>query len=293
VGYISYNRILNLIKLDMYFKNVVFLSVMLLTLFSCGGSDDGGEEPVVITSCSGEVVDALPTGNNDVLIWAEEFNEDGSPCSKNWTYDLGTGSWGWGNGESQYYTRDNAVVENGVLKIIAKKENYQDSQYTSARIKTQGRFNFTYGRIDVRAKLPASQGTWPAIWMLGSNFTQVGWPHCGEIDIMEQTGNNKNKSLGTVHWWSTDHNASYGLTTAVANASTQFHVYSCEWTDKAVKIYVDDVKYFEMTNSSSLPFYNKDFFIILNVALGGTLGGAIDSNFTEDTMEIDYVRVYQ
>ena len=163
-------------------------------------------------------------------IWADEFFENGSPNSSNWTYDLGAG--GWGNAEAQTYTQntENVNVENGVLKIIAKSNG--SGGYTSARIKSQGKFDFTYGRVDVRAKLPASAGTWPAIWMLGSNFESVGWPKCGEIDIMEQTGWDKNKVLGTCHWFdtATASHASYGLDTTVSNATSEFHVYSLEWT---------------------------------------------------------------
>ena len=126
------------------------------------------------------------------LIWSDEFDANGAPNSANWGYNTGTGDNGWGNNESQYYTDrlDNAIVENGVLKITAKKESFGGSEYTSARLITAGKFEFTYGRVDVRAKLPAGGGVWPAIWMLGANFGTVGWPACGEIDIMEYVGNN-------------------------------------------------------------------------------------------------------
>ena len=227
------------------------------------------------------------------LVWEDDFNTDGAPDNTKWTYDLGTGSNGWGNGESQSYTNDseNVIVEDGSLKITAIKEG---ANYTSARIKSQGLYEFTYGRVEVRAKLPASQGTWPAIWMLGSNFTTVGWPQAGEIDIMEQTGGDKTRVLGTCHWFNTagSNNASYGENTIVENSSSEFHLYTVEWTEGAIKIYVDDVQYYELTNSVDLPF-NADFFLILNVAMGGSLGGNIDPAFTEDTMEIDYVKVFQ
>ena len=226
------------------------------------------------------------------LVWEDDFNTDGAPDATNWTYDLGAG--GWGNGELQTYTNtaDNAKVEGGSLIITAKADG--SGGYTSARLKSEGLRQFTYGRIEVKAKLPAAAGTWPAIWMLGSNFSTVGWPTSGEIDIMEQTGADKNTTLGTLHWFDTasSSNASYGETTAVADASSEFHLYTVEWTDAAIKIYLDDVKFFEMTNSAALPF-NADFFLILNVAMGGSLGGTVDAAFTEDTMEIDYVKVYQ
>ena len=226
------------------------------------------------------------------LVWEDDFNTDGAPDATNWTYDLGDG--GWGNGEVQTYTNsaENAKVLDGSLIITAKADG--SGGYTSARLKSQGLRKFTYGRIEVRAKLPASAGTWPAIWMLGSNFTTVGWPTCGEIDIMEQTGANKETTLGTLHWYNTagSNNASYGESTPVADASSDFHLYTVEWSDTSIKIYLDDVSFFEMANDSTLPF-NADFFMILNIAMGGTLGGDIDPSFTEDTMEIDYVKVFQ
>lgn len=226
------------------------------------------------------------------LVWSDEFNTAGAPNAATWTYDLGAG--GWGNGEAQTYTNsaDNVIVADGVLKITAKKDG---TSYTSARLKTQGLKDFGYGRLDVYAKLPAAQGSWPAIWMLGSNFDTVNWPKCGEIDIMEQTGANKNETLGTLHWYNTAGlaKASYGKTTAITNVSSQFHLYSLERTKESIKIFVDDVKFFEMTNDATLPFYDKDFFMILNVAMGGSLGGTIDGAFTEASMEIDYVRFYQ
>ncbi|MFY7709163.1 glycoside hydrolase family 16 protein, partial [Tenacibaculum sp. MEBiC07804] len=152
------------------------------------------------------------------LVWEDDFNTDGAPDATKWTYDIGTGTNGWGNNEVQYYTdrADNAVVSNGNLIITAKKEDFSGSGYTSARLKTQGLYNFTYGRVEVRAKLPGDAGTWPAIWMLGSNFPTVGWPECGEIDIMEQTGADKNTVLATCHWFDTGNNikADFGQTTS-------------------------------------------------------------------------------
>lgn len=231
----------------------------------------------------------------DPPAWADEFFQDGAPNNENWTYDLGDG--GWGNDEVQTYTNNssNVKVEDGLLKIIAKANG---TGYTSSRLKSQGLYQFTYGRVDIRAKLPSSAGTWPALWMLGSDYTTVGWPRCGEIDIMEQTGWDKNKTLGTLHWYNTasSGHASYGLDKTVSTSTTEFHVYSVEWNASSIKILVDDVQFFVMNSGSSSvsssPF-TSDFFLILNVAMGGSLGGDIPANFTEDSMEIDYVRVYQ
>lgn len=226
------------------------------------------------------------------LVWSDEFNTDGAPDAANWTYDLGAG--GWGNGEVQTYTSnaENVIVEGGVLKITAKADG--SGGYTSARIKSQGLQQFTYGKIEISAKLPSAEGTWPALWMLGSNFPTVGWPQSGEMDIMEQTGWDKGTTLGTCHWFDngTNANASYGETTAVANASTEFHLYSIEWDETSIKISLDEVPYMTLANNPDLPF-NADFFFIMNIAMGGTLGGTINPAFTEDTMEVDYIRVYQ
>ncbi|UAM99173.1 family 16 glycosylhydrolase [Polaribacter litorisediminis] len=223
------------------------------------------------------------------LAWEDDFNTDGAPDATKWTYDLGAG--GWGNGELQTYTNEseNVIVENGSLKIIAKANG---AAYTSARLKSQGLYEFTYGRVEVRAKLPASQGTWPAIWMLGSNFTTVGWPESGEIDIMEQKGQDKNTVLSTIHY--PENSAGNGPSQSIelSTSTTEFHNYSVEWTDTKIEFYVDDVSYHVLSNDESLPF-NADFFLILNVAMGGTLGGDVDPGFTEDLMEIDYVKVFQ
>jgi hypothetical protein len=161
-------------------------------------------------------------------------------------------------------------------------------------------YEFMYGKVEVRAKLPKSQGTWPAIWMLGSSFSSIGWPYCGEIDIMEQSGQDKSKVLGTCHWngnglYPSGDNyspASYGTTQPVSNVDSDWHIYSVDWTINHIKIYIDGINYFSMNTVNTQPF-NDPFFILLNVAMGGTLGGAIDPAFTEDVMEIDYIRVYQ
>lgn len=230
------------------------------------------------------------------LIWADEFDGNGTPNAANWTYDLGAG--GWGNGEAQHYTNrtDNAVVEAGMLKITAKAESFNGSNYTSARLKSQGLFDFTYGRVDIRAKLPSGAGTWPALWLLGSNFPTVGWPACGELDIMEHVGNNPNQILAAIHTPSSFGNTvNKGLTT-IPNVSTEFHVYSINWSANQISFLVDDEIYYTYNPANKTlqnwPF-NADQFLIMNIAMGGTLGGTIDSSFSASTMEVDYVRVYQ
>ena len=235
---------------------------------------------------------------NTSLIFSDEFNGTGTPDANKWTYDLGTGSGGWGNNESQYYTNrtDNVSIANGILKITAKKESYQGAEYTSTRMKTQGKFDFKYGKVEVRAKLPLGGGTWPAIWMLGSNITTAGWPACGEVDIMEHAGNRQGIVQSAMHTPSSYGNTSNVGSQTLADVSTAFHVYAVEWTSQSMVFSVDGVVHYTYNpatkNSSTWPFDAKQF-LILNVAMGGTFGGGIDAVFTQSSMEIDYVRVYQ
>ncbi|MRX39792.1 family 16 glycosylhydrolase [Flavobacterium sp. LC2016-23] len=228
------------------------------------------------------------------LVWSDEFNTDGAPDASKWVYDLGNGTNGWGNSEKQNYTNaaSNVIVQGGNLKITAKKEASGGFDYSSARLKSEGKYAFTYGKVEVRAKLPTGGGTWPAIWMLGANYATNFWPACGEIDIMEHVGNSQNLIHGTLHY--PGHSGGNGNTGSktIPNVSTEFHVYKTIWSPAAVKIYVDDELIHSVANDASLPF-NKDFFLILNVAMGGNFGGNIDPAFSQSSMEIDYVRVYQ
>ena len=250
----------------------------------------------VVASGSGGQAKSISTTVNVVvkfgLIWSDEFNTPGAPDPSKWTYDIGGG--GWGNNEQEYYTSrsSNVYVSNGTLKIVANKEAYNGSNYTSARMKTQGLYSFQYGRMDVMAKLPASTGTWPAIWMLGNDITTAGWPACGEIDIMEQNGSAKSTIFGTLHYPTEKNPNGDGATQSLSTASTAFHKYSTIWSATSIQLLIDDVVYYTLPNSSSIPF-NQNFFVILNIAMGGNFGGSIDPAFTTDQMEIDYVRIYQ
>lgn len=227
----------------------------------------------------------------DKLVWSDEFNHNGAPDNAKWGYELGAG--GWGNNELEYYTNrpENVTVKDGLLHITAVKENYKGSTYTSARIVTKGKFSFKYGKVAVRAKLPSGVGTWPAIWMLGSNIDSVHWPACGEIDIMEHLGRDMNKIYGTLHYPGHYGDHANGKTTMVKDA-TQFHIYGLEWTPEEIKISVDGKVYQTVKNSPDIPF-NQPFYIILNEAMGGNFGGPVDPSVNKATMEIDYVRVYQ
>jgi beta-glucanase (GH16 family) len=225
-------------------------------------------------------------------IWADEFNAPGAPDGSKWGYDIGAG--GWGNNEAQYYTSraENVIVQGGYLKIITKKEAYQGSSYTSARLLTKGKFSFKYGRVEIRAKLPSGGGTWPALWMLGSNIDTASWPACGEIDIMEHKGNELNKIHGTLHFpGRSGGNPDTSTVTPNATATTEFHNYSVDWRADTIKFYVDGQLFKTFGNSASVPF-NQNFFLIFNCAMGGTFGGTIDPNFVSSTFEIDFVRVY-
>ncbi len=224
-------------------------------------------------------------------IWSDEFDVEGAPNSTKWGYDLGAG--GWGNNEPQYYTNrtDNAIVQGGVLKIITKKENYQGSSYTSARLLTKGKFSFKYGKVEFRAKMPSGGGTWPALWMLGDNIDTASWPACGEIDVMEHLGNQLNKIYATLHYPGRSGGNADGATTVISNAATEFHLYSVDWREDTIKFYVDNQLFKTFSNSASVPF-NQKFFLIINCAIGGNFGGAIDPNFVSSTFEVDYVRVY-
>lgn len=234
---------------------------------------------------------ATPTADYTKLVFSDEFNTDGAPDATKWGYDLGTGDNGWGNSEEQTYTNaaDNVIVSGGSLKITAKKVG---SGYTSARLKSENKFEFTYGKIEIKAKLTTGKGTWPALWMLGEDYATNTWPGCGEIDIMEYKGSQPTTIYGTLHYPGNSGGNGNGGSTTIANAATEFHVYKAIWSPASVKLYVDDVLFHTVANTSTLPF-NKDFFLIMNVAMGGTFGGAIDSGFTQSSMEVDYIRVYQ
>ena len=227
------------------------------------------------------------------LIWSDEFDSPGAPNPAKWGYDTGAG--GWGNNEVQNYTNrsDNVIVTpEGTLKITLKKESFQGSAYTSARLLTKGKFSFKYGKIEVRAKLPAGGGTWPAIWMLGDNISTASWPACGEIDIMEHVGNQLNKIFSTMHYPGHSGGGGVGGNVTIPNVTTEFHIYKCEWTSESLKFFVDGNLFFTFGNNGTMPF-NQNFFIILNVAMGGNFGGAVDPAFSSAAMEIDYVRIYQ
>lgn len=229
------------------------------------------------------------------LVWSDEFNGN-SLNTSNWVAETGTGSGGWGNNELQYYTNrsQNLQVTGGNLVITARKESYGGMQYTSARIKTQGLKSFKYGKIEARIKLPSGQGLWPAFWMLGDNITSVGWPKSGEIDIMERI-NHEGNVHGTVHW-DANGNASFGRASGALDFS-QYHVYSIEWDANYIRWFVDGVQFNEILIQNGVgntEEFQKPFFILLNMAVGGNWPGSPNSSTPfPSQMLVDYVRVYQ
>jgi len=232
------------------------------------------------------------------LVWEEEF--DGSTLDlTDWNYE--TGASGWGNNESQYYRsgNKNAELDQGYLRITAKEETHLGAPYTSARLTTQGKESFQYGRIDIRAKVPYGQGVWPALWMLGDNFGSAGWPTCGEIDIMELIGGdgyNDRTVYGTAHWSNNGSHAEYGGNKSLPlgeKYNDEFHVFSIVWNSSSIRWYVDNSLYHTMNTAALTAFQNK-FFFILNIAVEGNWPGPVGpSTQFPQYMLVDYIRVFQ
>lgn len=274
-------------------KNIfLFLSsVLFLTACNTGSTYVSDEKAMVIDD------------NSYHLVWQDEFDYSGLPDAEKWEYDTEGNEAGWGNNESQHYTEandNNVQVENGFLHITAQKEDIAGKEYSSARLVSKA--DWEYGKIEVNAKLPSARGTWSAIWAMpgGWSFNDGNWPDVGEIDIMEHVGHD----LGIVHF--SAHSKAYQwqkgtqktATIKVPDVHQEFHSYILEWTPKQLKGFVDDSLYFEYQNEGmgvdKWP-YDKPFYLILNIAVGGAWGGehGIDNNAFPQTMEIDYVRVYQ
>jgi beta-glucanase (GH16 family) len=234
------------------------------------------------------------------LIWSDEFDYSGLPDSTKWDYDIGGN--GWGNRELQYYTSkrtENARVENGNLIIETRKEPFKGKEYTSARLKTEDLGDWLYGRIEVRAKLPPGKGLWPAIWMLPTDWEYGNWPASGEIDIMENVGFDPQRIFFTIHTELYNHTKGTQKSTSILldDPYTTFHIYAAEWFDDHIDLYCDDTLRYtfnnENTGSKTWPF-DQRFHLLLNIAVGGSWGGAqgIDTTIFPQKMIVDYVRVY-
>jgi len=228
------------------------------------------------------------------LVWQDEFTGDQLNTTF-WNYETGPF-----NNELQYYKQQNTSVHNGYLIIKAKIEKVENKIYTSSRLTTQNKKTFKYGRIDIRAMMPKGKGLFPALWMLGSTFSTLGWPKCGEIDIMETIGGGGRDSVayGTAHWEFNGQHVSYGGKKGLQNGQVlgdEFHVYSIVWTATEIKWYIDDIKYhtIDITPADLVPF-TKEFFFIFNVAVGGEWAGSPDATTVfPQRMVVDYVRVFQ
>jgi beta-glucanase (GH16 family) len=234
------------------------------------------------------------------LVMQDEFDTPGAPNQAMWSYNIGTGNNGWGNNELEYYTDrpENIVVENGMLKITAIKESYLGSSYTSARIVTKGKYEKQFGRIEARIKLPYGKGLWPAFWMLGADSDTVSWPQCGEIDIMEYLGSSPTTIFGTLH--GPGYSGGEAITKKYSLPNNRFdndfHIFGIEWRTDYVNFYVDDVLYNQITPKDVKGewVYNKPFYIILNMAVGGVYPGSPNSETVfPQTMLVDYVRIYE
>ncbi|MDA8686240.1 family 16 glycosylhydrolase [Robiginitalea sp.] len=243
------------------------------------------------------------------LIWSDEFDYAGRPDTEKWHHQTFAPNGGsWFNGELQHYVDDaqTSYVSDGTLKIVARQRDYTSQNvtksFTSARLNSK--FAFQYGKVEVRAKLPQGEGTWPAIWTLGANINEpgnyfgdqygsVGWPACGEIDIMEQNGWDKTRSYGYFHWSDTQTGEyrNTGTTQYIAN-SGEFHIYSLIWSQSSIQIAIDNQVFIEIPNDENNPYDNLHY-LLLNIAIGGNLGGNVPANFGVQIMEIDYVRIYQ
>ena len=249
---------------------------------------------------------AQPQDDGYRLVWSDEFSYQGLPDSSKWHYDRGDGCpslCGWGNNERQYYTEnrpENARVENDLLVIEARREPFGGSDYTSARLVTRGHDAWTYGRFEIRAKLPSGRGSWPAIWMLPEENRYGGWPASGEIDIMEHVGYEPQRVYATVHTQAFNHvkGTQDTDTLRLADAESAFHVYAIEWTPENIIWSVDGQPYSIFENQHKTyrewPF-DRPFHLIMNIAVGGNWGGAkgVAEDIWPQKMLVDYVRVYQ
>ena len=280
-----------------------YLNYIILFLFICFTGIYLG-----LTTIDGKATVAPENNNEYQLVWADEFDYEGLPNPDKWSYDVGDAcdkpaGCGWGNHELQYYTdamEKNARVQNGHLTIEVHKEKIANSEYSSARLVTKGKGDWKYGKIDIKAQLPKGLGVWSAIWMLSSEDRYKGWPHSGEIDIMENVGYEPDVIYGTAHTLAYHHSIGTHKSDSIImeDVHNQFHVYSVEWMPDHYTVSVDDKPFFTFENEGSgfeaWPFDQK-FHLILNIAFGGDWGGKMGINDTAlpAKMNIDYVRVYQ
>lgn len=284
-------------------SRALWSAVALVSAAGCGGggSSEAAGPPTTQPPAPSPTADLVRPANYK-LVWSDEFDKAGLPDSAKWAYDTGMNKQGWHNRELQYYSgprAENAEVRDGRLVITARKESMTQAadwggqRYTSTRLLTAGKADWTYGFFEVRAKLPCGKGTWPAIWMLGS---QGGWPAGGELDIMEQVGSKPTHVFSTTHTTSGSGGNGKGAGTQVADACSAFHTYQMLWTTSEVRFGIDGKQHFVYPNAGTgkaqWPF-DAPQFMILNIAIGGDLGGEVDDSIFPVKFEIDFVRVYQ
>ena len=262
--------------------------------------------PFIFIQCNVKTKNGLAGKEGYQLVWADEFNTGDMPDTTKWTYKTGDGCpnlCGFGNKELQWYadaSSKNSRIENGKLIIEAHKEDTGTRHYSSARLNSRFKGGWRYGRYEVNAKLPGGVGIWPAIWMLPTDWKYGGWPASGEIDIMEHVGYEPDSIKGTVHTKSFNHikKTQQGLDFKLPDCEDEFHTYGIDWTEEKMDFFVDDTVYFTFKNSGNgwedYPF-DQRFYFILNIAVGGNLGGkkGVDDSIFPQRMEVDWVRVYQ
>lgn len=252
--------------------------------------------------CALLLISACREKTTRALVWSDEFDTTGVPDTTRWGYDLGNAN-GWGNNEKQYYTRDarNARVENGKLIIEAHQDSVEGVPYSSARLISKTKGDWTHGRIEVSARLPRGRGTWPAIWMLPTDWKYGGWPASGEIDIMEHVGYDPAVIHGTIHCELYNHGKQTQKegTITIADAQDTFHRYAIDWAKDKIDFYVDDTLYHTVAREPKDDYkgwpFEERFHLLMNLAVGGNWGGkeGIDTTIWPQRMEVDYVRIYQ
>ena len=288
------NRLSLNLRINNLMKNLFLVFIAGYFLSNCQSEKSAQENTQIALETNSMVELEKP---ELALVWSDEFDATTLNLD-NWTYELGDGCpnlCGWGNSELQEYTDDNHRLEDGMLIISAKKGS--NSNYTSTRIKTKGKQEFQYGRIEARVKVPSGGGMWPAFWALGNDIETNSWPNCGEIDIVEYVGKNPGQIFTSVHTPSSYGNTVNSMITIVPNVEDDFHKYAVDWNQNFIDFFFDDIRVYtysvQTKNQNTWPF-NKPFFLIINLAIGGNFGGPVASDlmFPREFI-IDYVRVYQ
>ena len=304
-------------------RNYFLFALLVLLTVSCNKAKDSSDDnnSTINYNDNNSTTPVQTYVFNNELVWGDEFDVDGSISLDKWNIEtVAPNNGSWWNGELQYYTdkENNIKIEDGLLKITAKYESFNGKNYTSARINTQDKYEFTYGRVELRAKLPNWEGMWPAFWLLGANYDVIDWPYCGELDVLEHGDYIKESTVddpglisSAVHYGPLDHKSQYEnipntffMATGqenfvraekiIENPFDQFHTYAIQWAPDKIQFFIDDDMYFEFPLQAQHSPFDKPFFLILNLAVGGHwTDGYVAPGFDQATYEIDYVRIYQ